>query len=249
MHPRVGGDRVIVPVGRSATGPAPDLPIGGVQVLSLPDLRPVLARTWEPLAPWHSSVFAWEATDVEGDDVLAGLSDGRVYRNDARLDLGTPILAGEVPVGASIGHAMLQGGFALVQTSTSTIPWGAADPALRPPAPHPNANALWALDEDLELRWTWRGPHALEGMAVLGDTLVAGAGPRRGDDRQDLFGALVFDLAGEGTGQERLRAFCATAAPVFFRQAVAPDGRVAVVELPWLAGGEVAGAYRATVLR
>src|SRR5690606_16841829 len=66
MHPRVDpeGRVVVVPVGRSATGPVPDLPIGGVQILSLPDLTPLAAATLPPLAPWYDQTFVWEALAV-----------------------------------------------------------------------------------------------------------------------------------------------------------------------------------------
>jgi hypothetical protein len=259
MHPRVGGDRVAVPVGRSATGPAPDgLPVGGVQVLSLPDLRPAAAETYEPLKPWYSEVFVWEALDVDAGSLLVGTEDGRLFRHDldsgdrAERDLGTPVLAGDVPVAANIGHAALVGGEAVVVTAASSIPWGAADPSLRPPAPHPDENAVHVLDAHLDPVWTWRGPQVLQGLTVgpEGRTLVVGAGRRTSDDRRDLFGALVFRLDGEGSGDEHLQAFCATAAPAFFRQAVTADGRVAVVEVPWAdPSGRVHGDYRVTVLR
>ena len=259
MHPRVGGDRVAVPVGRSATGPAPaGLPVGGVQVLSLPDLRPVAAETYDPLKPWYSEVFVWEAVDVDAQTLLVGTEDGRLFRHDlatgqrVERDLGTPVLAGDVPVAANIGHAALVNEQAVAITAASSIPWGAADPALRPPAPHPEQNAVHVLDDHLRPVWTWRGPQVLQGLTVgpEGHTLVVGAGRRTSDDRRDLFGALVFDLDGSGSGEDHLRAFCATAGPAFFRQAATADGRVAVVEVPWAdPSGTVHGAYRVTVLR
>ncbi|MBW1876814.1 MAG: hypothetical protein JRI25_05740 [Deltaproteobacteria bacterium] len=259
MHPRVGDGLVAVPVGRSATGPDPaDLPVNGIQVLSLPHLEPVTAATYSPLAPWFTSVFLWEAVDIGGGALLAGLADGRVVRHElasgvsAQTDLGSPILAGDVPISAPIGHALLDDDRVVVVTGATTIPYGAAQTAMHPPAPHPNANALWVLDSALELVWTWRGPHDLEGLTTdpAGQTLVVGAGKRHSDGRRDLFGALVFDLAGEGTGAERLQTFCATEAPVFFRQVVTADGRVAVVEYPYTqAEGALAGRYQVTVLR
>ncbi len=258
MHPRVGPGAVAVPVGRSATGEAPALPVGGVQVLALPDLTPRTAHTYPPLLPYYDAVFLWEAVDLDGEALLVGATDGRVFRHDlatgevVQRDLGTPVRAGDVPVGATIGHAALVGDRAVVLTFASSIPWGAADPAMRPPAPHPEENALRVLDRGLADVWTWRGPHALHGFATSPDgrALVVGAGARDTDRREDLFGALVFRLDGEGSGSERLEAFCATASPVFFRQALADDGRVAVVEVPQpdRAGG-ARGAYQVTVLR
>ena len=51
------------------------------------------------------------------------------------------------------------------------------------------------------------------------------------------------------TAPERLRAVCGTEGPVFFRQAIAMDGRIAVAEHPWLRQGRLQGSYRVTVLR
>jgi hypothetical protein len=264
FYPRVdlGGGLVAVPVGRSAAGDPPaGLPIGGIQVLELAGLTPKGAFVAEPLPPWYTSVFVWEAADVSAaqDVVAAGLADGRLVTwrlSDgavrATVDLGTPITSAGVPISASIGFAAIAGDTLLSETSGTNIPFGAADPALRPPSAHPNANALWAHDLDGTLKWTWRGLHDLQGLTVSDDGkwLVAGAGPRSTDQRTDLFGALVFRAEGEGTGEERLEAFCATASPVFFRHALAPDGRIAVAEHPWLgADGAVHGTYRVTVLR
>ena len=103
------------------------------------------------------------------------------------------------------------------------------------------------------LLWMWRGPHAIQGASPdsTGSHLVVGAGARSSDHRRDLFGALIFDLtAPEGSGAERLEVFCPTEGPVFFRQALAPDGRVAVAETPFLDSDQrVLGTYRVTVLR
>jgi hypothetical protein len=260
FYPRVDGDLVAVPVGRSAEGPPPDLPIDGVQLLDLGTLAPRGSVRAEPLKPWFDRVFIWEAADVDerADLVVAGLGDGRLlgWHLDGKprfaVDLGVPTTTGGVPIAASIGQALVAGDRVLTLTGATSIPYGAADPSLRPPSAHPNANALFAVDLDGKLAWTWRGPHDLQGMSLSpnGRTLVVGAGPRRSDERRDLFGALVFRLDGDGSGDDRLRTFCATAAPVFFRQGVTDDGRIAVAEHPWLAAdGTVQGAYRVTVLR
>ena len=83
---------------------------------------------------------------------------------------------------------------------------------------------------------------------------MIGAGPRETDHRRDLFGALIFDL-GDGaddgrSGVERVSAICATEGPVFWRQAMSADGRVALAEFPFSTGDDaLAGAYRVTVMR
>ena len=163
-------------------------------------------------------------------------------------------MAGEVPISASVGHALIREGEVIYLTSRTTIPWGAASPDLRPPTAHPNENALWVVSPDGETRWTWTGPQALDGVSLAADgrRLLVGAGARDADTREDLFGALVFDLGGETGrgGEERLEAFCATASPIFFRPVMSVDGRVAVAEHPRPDGqGGVKGEYRVTILR
>lgn len=252
----VSGEAVAVPVGRSADGPAPDLPIGGVAVLDL-SLKPVREVRIDPLKPWFDDAFVWEAVALGDQGALAvGLGDGRVVVDGRTYPLGAPVMAGDVPIAASVGQIAWPSGEEapiVAVTSYTNIPWGAARPELRPPEAHPGANALTALrvGERLSVAWTWRGPHALQGLTLSedGETLVVGAGARQTDARADLFGALVFDLRGEAAGDARLRAWCATEGPVFFRHAITADGRVAVAEHPWLDGERVRGAYRVTVFR
>lgn len=258
----VRGERVAVSVRRSAAGPEPaDLPIDGVQVLRVGEgsPEPLRAVVFEPLAPWFSDVFIWRALalDDEGDRLLAGLGDGRVMLASLdgtgpprALDVGAPQVTLDVPIVSSVGHLARAGSVVLAVTAATNIPFGATAPELRPPAPHPGANTLfaWSLGPDgLNPRWRWRGPHALQGLTIGpdGDTVVVGAGARTTDDRTDLFGALVFELHAMG----ELAAFCATEGPVFFRHAVALDGRVAVAEYPRVDDGGVHGAYRVTVFR
>jgi len=256
--PSPKGDAVAVAVSRSADGEAPrGLPIGGVQVLRLPSLEPVGGVALEPLLPWYSRVYLWDTVAYAGDALWIGATDGRLARVDAAslalrelLPLGAPRELGGVPVVATLGHVRAAGDQLLALTSESSIPFGSADPALRPPSLHPNENTLFAFDTQGQPRWSWRGPYAPQGMTVLGDALVVGAGARTSDQRRDLYGALVFRLNGEGTGDERLQTVCHTEGPVFFRQAVAADGRVALVELPFTTeAGALGGAYRVTVFR
>ncbi|MCK6520782.1 hypothetical protein L6R49_04995 [Myxococcota bacterium] len=265
LHPQLDleGGLVALSVTRSASGDAPPgLPYGGMIVLDLVDLSPVAQVRAEPLAPHFESVFVWEASAVsrEHDLIVLGLGDGRVLlrRLDggerATLSAGAPVMAGEVPISASVGHALIHGGDVVYLTSRTTIPWGAAAPELRPPTAHPNENALWVVSPDGETRWTWTGPQALDGVSLAADGrhLLVGAGVRDADRREDLFGALVFDLGGDAGrgGEERLEAFCATASPIFFRPVMSVDGRVAVAEHPTPDGqGGVKGEYRVTILR
>ena len=260
--PRVdlAGGLLAVPVGHSATEPAPaGYPINGVQVLRLADLSPVTAVAVPPLAPWYTSTFVWEGAGVSAaqDTVLLGLTDGRLVLAGLdgqvrhTVDAGTPILAGEVPISAGIGHALLWRDAVVAVTSPTTIPWGAASPELRPPTTHPGANSLLVFGLDGVLRWAWKGAYDLDGASLGGDghTLVVGAGQRAADDREDLFGALLFDLE-RPAGADQLVAVCPTAAPVFTRQALGADGRLALVEHPWKRpDGSIDGAYRVGIFR
>jgi hypothetical protein len=267
-------DRIAVSVSRSSAGPAPvGIPINGLAVLATDDLRLLGTISIPPLAPWYERSFIWDAIELDGERVYVGLGDGRLVVQDVpghvigpglgqalgqalgpafTHELGTPILAGEVPIAASVGHLAWAGNRLYAVTAQSGIPYGAASPELRPPAAHPNANALFAfevLPDRFRLDWTWSGPHNLQGLIAVGDTLIVGAGSRQTDDRTDLFGALVFRIDGGGTGTERLKTMCSTEGPVFFRHAATLDGRIAVAEVPRPGSGGVTGAYRAVVFR
>jgi len=251
------GARVAVSVSRSAEGGAESLPINGLTVLSTKDLSLLGTVSVPPLAPWYDRSFIWEAIGLDDDRVFVGLGDGRVVVTDLdgvgfTHDLGTPILAGDVPIAASVGRLIWSGDRLYVLTARSGIPFGAAAPELRPTAMHPNANTLFAFQatsDRLVLDWTWRGPHHLQGMTLVGDTLIVGAGARMTDDRTDLFGALLFHVGGGGDGASRLQATCETQGPVFFRHGGTVDGRIAVAEVPRAGPRGVLGAYRVVVFR
>lgn len=263
-HPVVDADGGLVAVAVSHTAdgaPPAGLPVNGVQVLKLEDLSPVGEVVAEPLAPWFEKAELWEALDVSGarGAVLTGYSDGRLRvvgldgELKVALDSGAPVMAGEVPIHAGVGWGRFAGDGLLYLNTSTYIPYGAASPELRPPTAHPNENTLWATDAAGEARWTWSGEHRLQGLTLSPDgrALLVGAGARETDERRDLYGGLVFDLApGQASGEQRLAAFCATEGPVFFRHALADDGRVALAEHPYIDGdGAIRGAYRVTVLR
>lgn len=256
---RVDGDRALVSVNHTADGHAPkELPDGGLLLLDLATLRVVHTFAVPPLGELFPRAWMWEAVDLDlsQDRVLLGLGDGRARLLDLAgntvLDAtpGTPVTAAGVPIAASVGFGALVGGLGLFVTSGTNIPWGAADPAARPPVPHPGAGSLFAWQiADGAAAWRWQGEHALEGLSVspAGSKVAVGAGVRQGDDRRDLFGALRFDLTAAGAPEP---VHCRTSSPVFFRHAVSDDGRVVVVEHPWSpAEGEVAGTWQVTLLR
>lgn len=252
------GSRVAVSLTRSADGPAPvDVPVDGVLILTLPDLTPERSVRIPPLEPWFDRTFVWEAVGL-GDNgaVAVGLGDGRVAWSDPGgaldvLGLGAPIQLGDLAVSASVAELALVGERAYVLTGGTNIPFGTAHPDLRPPETHPDENALFALDHGpggWRLVWAWRGPHDLAGLTVAPDArwLVLGGGVRARDARTDLFGALILGLEGDARPTPIV---CATSGPVFFRHAIAADGRIAVAEHPWRDGDTVRGDYRVTVLR
>ena len=254
------GGLLAVPLDRSAAGPAPALPIGEVLVFDLATLTLVTSIATPPLEPHFKAARIWEALAIDGRrrQLLLGFSDGRAQivpvdgGPRAVVQLGVPILSGDVPISSSVSWgALLPDGF-VTTTGDTNIPWGSQTTATRPPAAHPGAHTVWVHGRDGAPRWTWHGEHVLQGLSVSPDsgTLVVGAGHRSSDSRRDLFGALVFDVAGEGSGDEHLAVTCSTEAPVFFRHVVHDDGRVAVAEVPWRdAPDSVAGHYRVTVLR
>ena len=250
--------RVALSLRRSAAGPSsmPDLPIDGIQILDIPTLSSRAQIRITPLAPLYSGVFVGDALRLRGDEVWVGTGDGRVLKASAETgeilatrNLGTPFSSGLVPIAATVGWIdPQQAGNVLAVTTRTAIPYGAASPDLKPPGLHPAENGIWELaGEDLATGWNWQGPWTLQGLVQAGDWVVVGAGERSGDDRRDLFGALVFDLSSPPA--DRLAAICSTPSPVFFRPALSPDGRVAVAESPFRVGQGVEGEYRVSVWR
>jgi len=251
---------LVVSVGGSSSETLPGgVPRGGLQILELDLLAPRASFVPEALAPHYTSTFIWEAIDVDGQNgkVLAGLADGRVFLWDlaggpeVQLQVGTPRLAADVPIASSVGFGFFVGEGLVLATSGTTIPYGSSSTAARPPSAHPSENRLFHYRLDGSLAGTWAGPQQLNGLTPGPGTnsLLAGAGTRKSDTREDAFGALIFD----GTQAEPLGpspVFCPTEGPVFFHLTATPDGRVAVSEHPWLqSDGAQGGRYRVTVLR
>lgn len=242
----VQDDGVAVAVSKSSGGPvAAGLPVGGVQRLDA-QLKPVGTAVPEPLQPWFDRAFVWESIGLQGDRLTLGLGDGRVWRAEQVRELGTPVLAGDVPLAATIGHLVDDGDLVYTLTSGTSIPYGAGRPETEPPEAHPQENTLWALDaETLETRWTWRDGHGVQGLTVGKRWIVVGVAPK--DGTADRHGVVVFDKRRDGTGVQRLATSCSTGQPVFFRTAIAPDGRLAVVSFPEKRDDQVVGDYRVTL--
>ncbi|MCA9489091.1 MAG: hypothetical protein KC621_04195 [Myxococcales bacterium] len=241
------GDRLAMALRRSASGAPPaDLPIDGVLELGLPDLRVVGATRFASL-PGFDHVFVWDALALVRDGLVAGTGDGRVIArvagSETVTELGTP-RDPALPIAASVGFLRAVGPDVWAVTSRSWAP-GSTDPETRPGRLHPNERVVgrWTREgATLTERSVYRSPYDVGGIAVSEAEVAVGAGPRQ-DGRTDLFGALVFDAEGGDP------VVCATEGPAYHALALAPDGRVAVAEVPWLDGGAVRGTYRITVLR
>jgi hypothetical protein len=250
------GERLAVAVRRSADEP-PRMAYATATALVF-DRRSLDLRSAVVLPPWSASfprVFVGEAIAIDPRGMWLGTADGRVVFADpdtgairAVGPLGVPVDAEAAPLAAPVGWIAPWGDTLAVVTTRAFVPTGSTSPDARPVSLHPAENSLWALDPTtLAPRWQWQGPHALQGMQVRGPELAVGAGGREGDRRRDLFGALVLD-AGRGP-DDRVAATCGAASPVFFRFALAEDGRIAAAEVPFRTDDGVAGAYRVRVWR
>ncbi len=254
LNPVVHRDTALVALARSADGPDPaDLPIGGVFALDLTTMLPRWTHRFEPLLPYFTDVYAWEAAGLGENLALTGLGDGRAFLFDAAgtlvrtLTPGVPVLAQGVPIAVGVGFGTVVEDTAYFLTTSTNIPWGSADPMTRPPSAHPAQHTLHAVGADGATRWVWQGDHAVQGVVPSpnGSALLVAAAERATDTRTDLYGALVFDRL---TGA--LTTSCSTEGPTYFRPVWAPDGgRLAVAEAPFLRDGAVHGAYRVTVFR
>ncbi|MCB9684446.1 MAG: hypothetical protein H6738_05435 [Alphaproteobacteria bacterium] len=241
------GQRLGIALRRSASGPAPtELPVDGVLELSLPDLRVTDAIRFAP-TPGFDQVFVWDALALVDGGLVVGTGDGRVIAHvggeERETALGAP-RDPALPIAASVGFLRSVGADVWAVTSRSWAP-GSTDPETRPGRLHPDERVVARFHREgatLVERNLYRSPYDVGGIAVGPAEVAVAAGPRQ-DARTDLFGALVFDVAGGDP------VVCATEGPAYHALALAPDGRVAVAEVPWLDGGSVRGGYRVTVLR
>ena len=206
----IDGPTMAVSVSRSASGSAPELPINGAALLRTEDLSFVSGAVPPPLTPWFDRAFIWESLGLHEERVTLGLGDGRVWRPDRSRNLGTPILAADVPIAATIGRLVDAGDAIYTLTSGTSIPFGSAKPDAKPPQAHPAENTLWSLDPNtLETQWVWHGDEAVHGFSVSSPWLVLGVGPREGNLRSDKHGVRVFDTAQPGSGDQRVVTFAA----------------------------------------
>ena len=151
--------RVAVALRRSASGPAPaDLPVDGVLLLGLPGLDVVGTERFEPLQPYFPGVFIWDSLAVGPDWLAVGMGDGRlVFRAPEQVEaLGAPVLAGSVPIAASIGFVRATGDRLFAVTSRTAIPYEANNRAHdRPMTPAPTT-ATVVMTPPGSCRPAWR---------------------------------------------------------------------------------------------
>ena len=265
VHEAHDGASMLINLNRSASGPAPEgLPSGGLAILDLSTLSLQSTATIEPLAPWFKTANLWQAMDYQSSKGLfVGMGDGRVmlkepappHATQVDLSTGIPIMAGKVPVAASVGFGQFAANTLMYTTSDTNIPWGAAVGELRPPTHHPGANGLWVADLSGKTLWSWQGDLRIQGLSVSPSSTLGGigGGHRSDGDPSPMYGTVVFDLSDPSDGRsgaERRLATCVTPNPVYFAHQVLDDGRIAVIQFPVPDGsGGISGTYRATVLR
>lgn len=260
-HPSINEEteQIALILSRSADEEEPvNTPPRGVQFLSLTDLSPLNHLAPQPLDPYFSTADIWDAFTLK-ESLLMGLVDGRVlnYTPDGKsvweITPTTPMMAGDVPIHASIGWGDWLNDGVIFTTSVTYIPFGAAVSEQRPPISHPQANRLVVVDQLGEEVWSWSGAPLIQGLSIRadGNEVMVGGGNRQGDYRRDAYGGYIFDSTPRDvSGERRLLTHCATEGPVFFRHALASDGRVALVELPAKTASETLfGTYRLSVMR
>ena len=229
----------------------------GAVLLSVDSFEVQNHFSMDPLRPHFNKAQIWKALSLADEHVLIGYNDGRVHisntdGSDAKvLSTGAPILAGGAPIHALVSWGALteQGGF--FTTSPTYIPYGAAAPELRPPSTHPRASSLIAIDHSGAEAWSWQGEINIQGMLIQEkrSEVLIGSGDRISDQRRDLYGVYIFD-GGDQNKQDRLVSKCLTPSPVSFNFDETEDGRIAVIEHPYLdEDGGLKGKYQLRVFR
>jgi WD40 repeat protein len=217
--------------------------------------------------PHFERAESWDSVAVSpaGDRVALGLQDGRAmlfgldadkFARRSQFDLGRAVQVGNIPIAAAASYARIFGDRLYLQTQNTHIPLASAQAAQQPPSMHRGANMLSVCDLEGKKKWLYRGPFSLSGSWVDrsspgGRWLLVTCRELPGAAEPGQYGALVFDLAREGSGSERLVYYYPTEGPVFAVADISPDGRlIAVVEIPALrAGGrDLFGAHQVHVV-
>lgn len=249
----VAGEHLVFALGRSATTP-PTGPITkpGIYALNLKTRSRTWSHTFSPLLPHFKDVFVWEALTIspDGSRALVGLGDGRAAIFDATapgpdakllklLELGTPIDVSGVPIATPVSYARATtrdtGTTLYAQTNNSNIPFGTEASSRTPPAPHPAARTLFAIDSAGEIQWRYRGDFTPSGIWASRDgkvVMMTSATPSNSTEG-DRNGLVLLDATREGPADARLVYRYQTEGPVFFHADISPNGQaLAIAETP-----------------
>lgn len=245
------GTRGAFSVSRSAsTPPSADALAPGIYGLDLTRPAVTWKHVFEILKPHFREVFVWEALAMspDGNRVVVGLGDGRAAIFDATVPgpdskllseqtPGTPIDVSNVPISTPVSYAHASPHGLYFQTNNSNIPFGTEATARTPPAPHPAARSLFAVDMDGQLKWRYQSAFTPSGIWTSrdGNVLMMTTANASSEQKTDRHGFVLLDARIDGPVQsdERLLYQYHTEGPVFFHAALSPDGlTAAVVETP-----------------
>ncbi|MEO7993439.1 MAG: hypothetical protein ABI743_03495 [bacterium] len=205
-----------------------------------------------PLTNDTEAPFIWQSVGITGDGTIGaiGLSDGRglllelpqasdptpQVRIRDTLDLGTPIETAGVTLTAPVAYCLCTDTMCYFHTAGSNIPAGSSGSATTPPAPHPGANTLVAVDPYTgNTQWSYRDPTGFNGLFsdAGGRWLLTTTGNPLYPDQEGGYGILLFDTQRTGEGAARIVWKQPLDGAPFFNAAVSNDGfLIAVTETP-----------------
>lgn len=252
----VGAHELLIGASRSAEATSdPQWPDRSLYFISRDTGTPTVSHQFEALPGFEDAPFIWQGLSVlrDSDYAAIGLSDGRAFVLEfgtrkghgvhgagdfEQIDLGTPIEVSGVQLTAPVSYALIAGETAYFHTGGSNIPPGVTDSQSTPPAPHPGANTLTAVDlETGKITWQHREETGFNGLATdaLGRWLVTTTGNPTYPDQEGGYGVLVFDTVREGSGADRIVWKQPIAGAPFFNFDISSDGFfIAVTETPVL---------------
>jgi len=260
------GMLVVLATSRSATTPATGPIRGpGVYGFDVAAKREIWRYALEPLEPYFKDVFIWEAVGLtqDGARAIAGLGDGRAVLLDTHpsskhrvvemLELGTPMEVSGVPIATPIPYAIAGENVLFFQTGDSNIPAATSASARTPPAPHPAARTLFALDRTGKMLWRYKGDFAPAGIwrSKDGRLLMMTTANPHSDPRTDKHGFVLLDTTVAGSGDDKVIFSYPTEGTVFFHADLSQDGfAAAITETPALKadGKTVYGTFQVHVV-
>jgi len=221
----------------------------------------LLASFRVPVLKEHfATVYFWKAMSLLGSGEIAAFAtlDGRFFALRAgengfselwRKDIATPIDIGGLPVYASAGWSAHFGRTIYFTVGGSAIPYRSPRHSSKLPAPHPEANTVWAVNEKGKLLWKWKAPAKCEEVHISrdGKFLLVSLSQDYGVEERQSVGAVLFDVS---NGGHKLLFQVETAGPVY-TSAISPSGRfIALAEVPLFVKslGKTFGEYRLHII-